>query len=342
MKKLKGSGKYTGGIAGLENGDKYYELCVQSLLGTTESISDIKKLLNNILGKKLGDMQLIMAKNPDVADSMDENPKYSDKTPEEMLEILKEKIKDDYPEMPEVNYTVKYFPTSLESVLGNTLAMYMLPPYDKYEDNIIYVNGATTEGGDLFTTLSHEGYPGHMYQYIMAYSQDTSNLRKVLEPTGYSEGWATFVEDRSYTYEYEDADVAAVNADNSDAFMCLYGLADIGVNYSGWTKEENVKFWSQYGIDAEDSVNEIYDTLKEDPGLYIPYAVGYSMFENMRSKAEDELGSDYSYSDFTTFIVNTGSLPFDTLNELFDDWLSDQGGDVTNTQESTAAGENVM
>ncbi len=40
----------------------------------------------------------------------------------------------------------------------------LVPAIDFYKENVIYVNKAQT--AELYPTLAHEGYPGHLYQNV--------------------------------------------------------------------------------------------------------------------------------------------------------------------------------
>ena len=66
--------------------------------------------------------------------------------------------------------------------------------------NSIYINSAGTDSSDLYPTLAHEGYPGHLYQTQYFASTSPSLIRNVIKPGGYIEGWASYVEVHSYEY----------------------------------------------------------------------------------------------------------------------------------------------
>ena len=78
--------------------------------------------------------------------------------------------------------------------------MYFIPQLDNLDVNSIYINSSGTSASELYPTLAHEGYPGHMYQtqYFAATNPDW--IRYILAPGGYVEGWASYVEVLSYNY----------------------------------------------------------------------------------------------------------------------------------------------
>ena len=56
-------------------------------------------------------------------------------------------------------------------------AFYLTPPMDTGTPNVIYINPAASyQGLELFTTLAHEGFPGHLYQTVTFQRQKSSNI----------------------------------------------------------------------------------------------------------------------------------------------------------------------
>ena len=93
--------------------------------------------------------------------------------------------------------SVKYVPDSLEDYLSP--AFYLTPPLDDLTENVIYINRASTYTAlDLYTTLAHEGYPGHLYQTVLSGKSISDPVRSLLNFGGYIEGWATYVEMYAY------------------------------------------------------------------------------------------------------------------------------------------------
>ena len=59
-------------------------------------------------------------------------------------------------------------------------AFYMIPALDDTEENVIYVNQAQMGNKlTLYTTLAHEGYPGHLYQTVYYASTKPDPLRSI-------------------------------------------------------------------------------------------------------------------------------------------------------------------
>lgn len=325
MAALKGTGRIEGGLCNYPDGKKYYEYLVRSNTGTSyKTIDDLEKAIEEQMSDDLSESSKLMKENPDLFDQMDSYAfKLTD--PEAILADLQEQIKKDFPELPACSYKIKHVPKSLESALSP--AFYLTPPVDRYQDNVIYINdGDHASTTDLYTTLAHEGYPGHLYQTVYFTHNNKCDLRKLLPFTSYSEGWATYVEYYSYSLDNGlDPEFAKLLSHTSAATLALHALLDIQVNYYGWTKEQVAKYLGNYyNVDGTDVVDNLYYAVIENPTNYLEYYVGYLEIEKMRQKAEKKLGSRFDLKKFHTFLLDTGPGPFDVIHTYFNAWLLNQ------------------
>ena len=172
----------------------------------------------------------LLTKNPILAKES-ESYQLDTSDPSQILAQLKETIKKDFPEAPDANFTVKYVDEALEDYLSP--AFYLTSPIDDYKENSIYINeGSHYEKMKLFTTLAHEGFPGHLYQNVFANTSGLPSVRQLLNYSGYTEGWATYVEMISYQYAGLDKDLAKVLQLNQSILLSLYASMDMGIHLS--------------------------------------------------------------------------------------------------------------
>lgn len=284
LSKLKGTGQYEGGLCQYPDGKKYFEYLVRSNTGT--SYTNMSDLQNAIEKKNVADiaaMAAIIRNRPELLDQV-ETFVFSPEDPQEILESLKQEISNDFPEIPDHSYEIKNVAPELKDTLSP--ALYMVPPMDRYNENIIYLNMAEHNGvtQHLYTTLAHEGYPGHLYQNVYFYSTNPCPIRCLMSFNGYSEGWGLYSEFLSYTFQNGvDPDGARLLMYNASASIGLNALLDLNINYFGWDENQTREYLSDY-YDVENSniVSEIYQTLIENPGYYLTYYVGYMEFCEMR------------------------------------------------------------
>lgn len=317
---LKGTGKNEGGLAGYEGGREYYASLAAEATGSSRSVEEMKALLEELVETNMTEMVNVMMKNPDcLEEMMSYAPTLTD--PTAMVEDLRGKIGASFPEPPETAYTIKTVNESLESFLSP--AFYMIPPADDYRNNSIYINESEQyEAMDIYTTLAHEAYPGHLYQNVYFSSTGAPYIRHLFSFAGYSEGWATYVEHR-YAYDYSERseDVAKMDAANNLATLALHGIIDIGVNYEGWTREELSQYMAGFFEVDDELVDTMYTAMVEEPGNYLSYVVGCAEFLELREKAEETLGGAFSEKEFHRFLLETGPVPFPVLEKHMESWM---------------------
>ncbi len=311
LEDLRGSGTNDLGLAHYDSGQEYYEYLVRKYTGSSHSIDELQEMTEAQMTDDLLLMNQALTENPALLTeiSLDD---FTMTDPEEMLSYLEAAITEDFPALPEVSYEVKYVHKSLEDHLSP--AFYLVPPLDDMDDHVIYLNGASShEGIDLFTTLAHEGYPGHLYQTVYSASTSSDNVRSLFSFSGYVEGWATYVEMYSYYISGLDETTASLLQANNSFVLGLYASVDIGIHYSGWDIADTNTFLSEYGIDDIDVAEEIFQYIVEEPANYLKYYIGYVEFLNLRAEAEAQYGEDFVLKDFHEQILSIGPAPFSLL-----------------------------
>ncbi|WP_024348107.1 DUF885 domain-containing protein [Lacrimispora indolis] len=320
---LMGTGTNDKGLSWYPKGKEYFEYLVNSNTGTSYgTIRSLTKAIEKQLNSDIQAIGQITKEHPQVLDSLD-NYSFRYTKPEDILESLKTLIAKDFPELPPCSYTVKYVPSSLEASLSP--AFYLVPPLDRYEDNVIYINGNPRfQNDDLFTTLAHEGYPGHLYQNVYFLSRNPSDLRSILSFPSYSEGWATYVEFYSYTLDNGlDPELGKLLAHNTAVTLGIYAYLDICINYEGWDKEQTAKYLGTfYNVENTDIVDSIYNSLIENPTNYMEYYVGYLEIVEMLNTAKKILKDDFNLKDFHGFLLDIGPAPFSVIQPAFRNWLA--------------------
>lgn len=322
LQDLSGSGTNTGGICNFENGKAYYKLLVYSETGCNDNIDELYERIEHQRVKDLLVCSNLYNKNSSIITESS----YLDwefEHPEKALRILQDKILKDFPKPPETTYEINYVDPALEEYLSP--AFYIVAPMDNYEENVIYINERYVSSDIYaFTTLAHEGYPGHLYQTVMTYAYEYPDIRNVLNYSGYSEGWATYVEMMSYDYADIDEDVASFLSHNQSATLSLYASSDIGLHYYGWTEEDMREFWSGYGISDEEVIKEITQLILSEPGNYLKYYVGYIEFLALKDYARTEFGDAYSDLEFHRAVLDIGPAPFHIIEKYLKNVYSPQ------------------
>lgn len=323
LEELKGTGKYEGGLCNYPDGDAYYRYLIRSGVGTNRSVDEIEKLIDRYMKLAFYEMGTILRENPNILDEV-EDASFPLSDPYEILDDLQERIYDEFPKLPETSYTIKYVHPSLEDNLSP--AFYLTPAIDDYTQNVIYINQSEQYAEqDIYTTLAHEGFPGHLYQMVYTAAKGISPVRSLLSYSGFTEGWATYVELLSYRMGAIEENMGALLSANQLITLCVYAKCDIGVNYHGWTVDDVSDYVSSLFGELEESVmKEIYDAMVSEPANYLNYVVGCMEFMELRTTAEDTLGNKFDPVAFHDFILTTGPAPFEMIAERMDKWISRQ------------------
>lgn len=315
---LLGRGHNNWGLCNFPEGKAYYEAVVSADTGCDDSVEDLFSQIAKARREDLTFCQNLLEKNPKLA-SQSPKPDAALKEENAMLSRLQKEILTDFPAPPQTEVEICHVDPALSEYLAP--AFYITAPIDDISHNRIYINDAKNDTDIYyFTTLAHEGYPGHLYQTICTSSYGTPKVLSLLNYPGYTEGWATYTEMQSFYYAGLDPDLASLLQHNQAATLSLYATADIGIHYFGWEKEKNAAFWSEYGVDDTATVKRITDLILEEPGNYLKYYVGYLKFRQMREQFALE-NKSFSVSAFHEAILRTGPSPFSVLEETVRDQL---------------------
>lgn len=315
---LKGTNRYTGGICSYPDGQRYYEGLLEQTLGWSKSVDEYNSLLEDYMRGYMLVMRKLVQKDASLIDSLSRYS-FNMTEPESIIEDLKKHITDDYPELDEAGYSIKYVSDSLRDYASP--AMYFMPQIDNPDINSIYINNSGTDSSDIYPVLSHESYPGHMYQTQYFLKTNPSLIRSYIKPGGYMEGWASYVEVHSYEYNNNNNDNLNTLAKCNYALtLCLHAIGDIGVNYYGWDEARLSSYLSNWGFNSPDTAHWMYTALIANPGNYCKYVLGFIGFEELKKQAQKDLGSDFSLKEFHRYILETGPVQFDILFSNLKEW----------------------
>lgn len=308
VKELKGKGTNEKGLCYFPEGRKYYEWYIQQSVGVTDTIQELEQLTRRQISEDITGMEEAVNEAKQAATILE------DGKAERILEKLKKGIGTAFPEIPKTSLRIKYVPEEMQEHLSP--AFYMIPAIDYTEENVIYVN--QTQMRDdlaLFTTLAHEGYPGHLYQTIFFESTNPDPIRSILNFGGYVEGWATYAEMCSYYLMPLPKTQAAILQKNSSVILALYALADMGIHYEGWSRMDTVEFYAKYGIKDAETVDKIYNLILGSPGNYLKYYIGYIKF--LELKKEWIKSGNQSQKEFHKAVLSVGPAPFEIVGKYF-------------------------
>lgn len=345
---LKGSGKNPGGLCQFAGGKAYYEYLIKSSCGIYDTVPEIQSrlihqfqtdlsLATKLMGSstatptfakdvflpiseaETGTPSGIFSFSAGLIDaasglSFTSTPSTAETSPEQILEDLQKQIQTDFPAVPSTSYEVKYVHPDLEEHLSP--AFYLTPPIDTLSPNDIYINRhANMSGLELYTTLAHEGFPGHLYQTITFASSAPDPVRYLPAMGGYVEGWATYAESFAYTYYQPDSTDGQLAWLNRSLNLCMMSLLDTVIHYNSWNQERCATFLSQLGITDNTIQKEIYQVIVEDPANYLKYYLGYLQFLDLQQEVRELAGDAFHLHSFHQKVLSAGPCQFPILKQ---------------------------
>ena len=299
LETLSGTGRNSMGLCYFPHGKEYFSYLVASETCSDRSLEEIKILMESQVASDL--LQLASNISKPVMQMETSNPIR-------ILKELKEKCTASFPSSKPVTVKIKYVPEALENYLSP--AFYFIPAIDNMKENVIYINPAySMEAVQLYSTLAHEGYPGHLYQTTYFSSTNPDPIRHLFSFKGYVEGWATYAEMCSYYISPLETSSAVFAQKNNSFILGLYALADFGIHYEGWTLEDTISFFRTYGIEDLATVEEIYYHILGDPANYLAYYVGYLEILDLKQKC------NLPNKEFHQKFLEIGPAPFSVVRK---------------------------
>lgn len=324
LESLKGKAQNKQGLAHFENGKEYYQVLFRDATGTKMSVSDAYEYLEKKFADGLSRLRMLLLRRPDLVYNLNQLDIFPDKSYQEIFDFYRANYRTDFPDIGDVNVRIENIHSSLEE--NSSPAMYFLSPIDAEVTEVIYVNKNLFKERPTyaFFTLAHEGLPGHLLQHTILKNSSLPKVRKLLSYSAYSEGWATYVETYVGKYLDEDPDLLLAYHLNDELTYTSLCMADIGINYFGWSLAKFKDFIDDVFSLSETEAKEMYYQLIEVATNYLEYYFGYYQVLDLKDKflekAEKRNFQNPDYV-FHQFFLETGPAPFYILEEEIEVYL---------------------
>ncbi|MBS6866166.1 MAG: DUF885 domain-containing protein [Ruthenibacterium sp.] len=321
------------GLAAFEHGREYYELLMQASTGSDKTVEEVRTMMERAMQRHIFRLQEVLMEAPDTLYALyGELPATGYDSYEAILDDIQSRMFEDFPEVSGLAYDIFDLDEEIASTSGIT-AYFNIPTLDGEAVRQLRVNPLTNDVSSIatYSTVAHEGFPGHMYQYAYLYENVSSPWRKALaDCPAYTEGYATYAQYAAFSY-LDSVDSALLQAyrENEMLTNCAVILADIGIHYDGWTLEEMTDGLSSYGLEVNEAGAEgLYRQLQANPCAFQPYYVGYEELLAMRESAQQALGGSFAEEGFHEAILKSGAAPFYVVQRNVDAYISEASGGV--------------
>ena len=179
---------------------------------------------------------------------------------------------------------------------------------------------------ELEVIAYHEGIPGHHMQISIAQElTGVPQFRTQAGFTAYVEGWALYSEwlaqefPDTYTDPYSD-----FGRLGSEIWRAIRLVVDTGIHSKGWTEEEAVQYFLDNAAITEAQARSEIQRYIVMPGQATSYKIGMMKIQDLRSKAEGELGDKFDIRAFHDTVLGGGALPLKVLERRVDQWIEEQ------------------
>ena len=175
------------------------------------------------------------------------------------------------------------------------------------------------------TLFLHEGQPGHHFHLATLQELDIPKFRKVDSNNAYTEGWALYAETLGKDMGLWENDPASYYGHLSDEMLRATRLVvDTGMHAKGWTREQGIRYLQDTLGYSEAVSQQCIERYMAWPGQALGYKIGSLKIQELRRKAESELGASFSLRAFHDAILSDGTLPLSLLEAKMLKWIQDQ------------------
>ena len=173
------------------------------------------------------------------------------------------------------------------------------------------------------TLAYHEGVPGHHWQISIAQElKGVPQFRKVVPFTAYAEGWALYCEWLAKQVGWYDKDpFGDLGRLQAELFRAVRLVVDTGIHAKHWTREQAIAYMLEKTGMGEKEVKAEIERYIVNPGQACAYKVGMLKLQELRARAQQQLGDKFDQREFHETVLKNGALPLEILEEQVNDYI---------------------
>jgi uncharacterized protein (DUF885 family) len=173
------------------------------------------------------------------------------------------------------------------------------------------------------TLAYHEGVPGHHWQLSIAHElKGVPQFRKVLPFTAYIEGWALYCEWLAKQAGWYDGDpFGDLGRLRDEILRAVRLVVDTGIHAKHWTREQAIAYMRDKTALGEKEITSEVERYIVLPGQACAYKIGMLKIQELRARAQQELGPNFDQREFHEAVLKNGALPLDILEEQVNDYI---------------------
>ncbi len=177
---------------------------------------------------------------------------------------------------------------------------------------------------ELEVIAYHEGLPGHHMQISIAQElKGVPQFRTQYGSTAYAEGWGLYSEwlakEMPGTYPTPYSNYGRLM---SEMWRAIRLVVDTGMHAKGWTQQQAIDYFRANSSVPDAAIKSEVQRYLVFPGQATAYKVGMIRIQELRRKAEAELGGKFDIRGFHDAVLGGGAMPLDLLERRVDQWIA--------------------
>lgn len=338
-------GRTDPGVWALPNGDALYRYDIRVLTTTNMEPEQIHQIGLQEVARIEGE-ELAIAKKLGFSDlksfreSLKKDPKVFATSADGILERYKGYIDQMRPELPKLFGLLPKTPVEVQAMQAYRAADaagadYQQGTPDGSRHAVVWVNTSDYQHREMLTaesTAYHEGIPGHHMQIAIAQTlPEVPKFRQEAFYSAYQEGWALYAERLGKDVGFYQDPYSDFGRLEDEMLRAIRLVADTGVHYKHWTREQMVDFFREHSSTDEPNIQAETDRYIVWPAQALGYKLGQLEILKLRERAKNELGNKFDIRSFHDEVLNAGALPLDVFDQRVNAWID--------AQKASAAGE---
>ena len=171
----------------------------------------------------------------------------------------------------------------------------------------------------------HESVPGHHLQISLAQElPEVPEFRKHVGYSGFVEGWALYSESLGEELgRYRDP-YSKFGQLSYEMWRAVRLVVDTGMHTMGWSRERAIQFFKDNTGKTDQDITVEVDRYIVWPGQALAYKIGQMKIRELRTDAEQKLGSQFNVRGFHDAVLENGALPLSVLEPRVREWIAAQ------------------
>ncbi|WP_226664295.1 DUF885 domain-containing protein [Microbulbifer aggregans] len=177
---------------------------------------------------------------------------------------------------------------------------------------------------DMETIAYHEGNPGHHMQF--AIQQELSGIPKFRTQffsTAYVEGWGLYAETLAREMGAMKNPYSYFGSLQSEMWRAVRLVVDTGLHAKDWSEDRAVEYFLANTSMPETLARAEVQRYLIWPGQATAYKVGMMKIQELRNRAQRELGEQFDIRGFHDTVLGGGALPLSILEARVKHWVDE-------------------